>query len=76
MICNVLGASHLAAQCSMVCAVPNCGASRRNLAFAWNAALRAVLLRFAQPKLLRSMHASTEFAVNRRKLGDFVVVTK
>ena len=58
----------------MVCTAPYCGASRRNLAFACNAALRAAKLRFAQPMLLRSMHASAEIAVNCRKLGDFVVV--
>jgi len=34
------------------------------------------VLRFAQPMLLRSMHASADFAVNRRKLGDFVVVVE
>jgi len=58
-----------AAQCSMVCAAPNCGASRRNLALAFNAALRAALLRFAQRAALRAAHAASQHACKYRNCG-------
>ena len=58
-----------AAQCSMVCAAPYCGAARRNCAFACNAALRAAKLRFAQRTALRAAHAASQHACKYRICG-------